>query len=68
MTVKVFKFSLGSFGAFLIFAELVHVVSQKQLTIERNGLKFGPLGKYLVYRVLLTLKCSSSAWGHVVHF
>ena len=44
-----FKFSLGSFGAFPIFADLVHVVSLKQLIIERNGPKLDLRGNYLVY-------------------
>ncbi len=64
-----FKLSLGSFGAFPIFADLVHAVSRKRLMVERNGPKFGPWGKYLVYDgVLLTVRCSSSVRGHSVHF
>ena len=63
-----FKFSLGSFGAFLIFAGLVHVVSQKWLIVEQNGAKFGPQGKSLVYIVHFTVKCSRSVWDHSVHF
>ncbi len=47
-----FEFSLGSFGAFPIFADLVHV-SWKRLIVERNGPKFGPKGQvFSVYRVL----------------
>ncbi len=34
---QVSKFSLGSFGAFLFFDDLV---SQKRLVVERNGPKF----------------------------
>ncbi len=74
-----FKFSLGSFGAFPIFGDLV---SWKQLVVERNEPNLGFWGKYteyenlglkgkyivyLVYRVLLTVKCSGSVWGHLVH-
>ncbi len=60
-----FNFRLGSFGAFLIFDDLV---SQKRLVVERKGTKFGPLGQvYIIYRVLLTVKFSSSIWGHSVH-
>ena len=40
----VFKFSLESFGAFPIFADLVPFVSRQRLIIERNGPKFGPQG------------------------
>ncbi len=50
-----FQFSLGSFGVLLIFDDLV---SRKRLAVEQNGPKFVTLG-YLVYRVLLTGKCSS---------
>ncbi len=54
-----FKFSLGSFGAFSIFDNLV---SQKRLVVERNGPKFGPHGyAFSVYTVLLAVK------GHLVH-
>ena len=110
-----FKFSVGSFGAFSIFDDLVF---RKRLVVERNGrnldlrgkslvyieyfcllsvqgqfrviqcisnfcqpcisktasrrakwTKFGHQGQVLsVYRVLLTVKCSRSAWGHSVHF
>ncbi len=60
-----FKFSLGSFSAFPIFDNLV---SRKRLVIEQNGPKFGPRSKNLVYRVLLSVKCSSSVWDHLVHF
>ena len=38
---QVFKFSLGSFGAFPFFDDLV---SQKWLVVERNGPKFGRQG------------------------
>ena len=41
-----FKFSLGSFGAFQIFADLV---SRKRLIVERNGQNLDLRGKYLVY-------------------
>ncbi len=52
-----------------IFAGLVHVVSRKRLIVERNGPKFGPHGYvFSVYRVLLTVKCSSSVSGYSVHF
>ncbi len=48
----------GSFGAFPIFGNLV---SQKRLIVEQNGWKFGPQTQiFNVYRVLLTVKCSSS--------
>ncbi len=43
LTVKR-SFSMGSFGAFPIFADLVDVVSRKGLIVERNGRKFGPQG------------------------
>ncbi len=46
---------LGSFGAFPIFANLVHVVSRKWLIVGQNGPKFGPQGKYLVYIEYLSL-------------
>ena len=65
---QVFKFSLGSFGAFPFFDDLV---SRKRLLVERNGPNFGPLGGGEVfsdYTVLLTVKCSSSVRGHSVHF
>ena len=57
-----FKFSLGSFGAFLIFANLAHVVSRKRLILERNRSKF-ERQEYVssLYKVLLTVKCSF--WG-----
>ncbi len=52
------KFSLGSFGAFPIFTDLVHI-SRKRLIVERNGSKFRPQGEvFSVYRILLTVKCS----------
>ena len=52
-----FKFSLGSFGTFPIFADLVHVVSRKRLTVEQNGPNFGPLGEiFSVHRVILTVQ------------
>ena len=64
-----FTTSLGLFGALPIFAHLVHVVSQKWLIVEQNGLKFGPQAcVFIVYSVLLTVECSSSVWGHSVHF
>ena len=56
-----FKVSLGSFDAFPIFGDLV---SRKRLIVERNGRKFGPRGPY---KVVLTVKCSRSVWGHSVH-
>ncbi len=37
-------FSFGSFGAFPVFADLVHVVSRKRLIVEPNGPNFGPQG------------------------
>ncbi len=62
------KFSLGSFGAFPIFTDLMHVVSWKWLIAERNGQKFGPQRKiFRACRVILTVKCSSSSWSHSVH-
>ncbi len=61
-----FKTSLMSFCAFPICANLV---SRKRLVVERNGPKFGPQGYILgIYRVLLTINCSRSVWGHSVHF
>ena len=64
-----FKFSLESLGAFPYFADRVDVVSRKRLIVEQNGPKFGPQGEvFCVYRVLLTVKYSSSVWGHSVHF
>ena len=69
MTVKVFKFSLESFGELPIFAHPVDVVSGKRQIVERNGPKFGPPCVISsVYRVPLTVKCSSSVWGHSVQF
>ena len=51
-----FKFSLGSFAAFPILADLLHVVSHKWLFVERNGLKFGLHGLVLsVYRAFYPL-------------
>ncbi len=38
---QVFKFGLGSFGAFLFFDDLA---SQEWLIVERNGPKVGPQG------------------------
>ncbi len=59
-----FKFSLGSFSAFPIFTDLVHVVSRKRLIVEWNGPKFGSQGwVFSVYRVLLTVKSSKSSLG-----
>ena len=43
---QVFKLSLGSFGAFPFFDDLV---SRKWLVVERNGAKFGPLGVYSTF-------------------
>ena len=37
-------FSLGSFGGFPIFGDVVHVVSQKWLITEQNGPTFGHQG------------------------
>ena len=55
------KVSLGSFGAFPIFVDLVYVVSRKQLIVERHGRKFGPQGQvFSVHRVRLTVKCLRS--------
>ena len=43
--------------------------TQKTNFIERNGVKFTPQGQaFNVCRVLLTVKCSGSIWGHLVHF
>ncbi len=37
--------------------------------VERNGAKFGPLGLvFSVYRVVLTVICSSSVWGYSMRF
>ncbi len=56
-----FKFSLGSLGAFPIFDDLV---SQKRLIVEQNTPNFGAQGQvFSVYGVLLTVKCSISVWG-----
>ena len=41
---QVLKFSLGSFGAFPFFDDLV---SRKLLVVERDGPKFGPLGQVM---------------------
>ncbi len=39
------------------------------LVVEQNGSKFGPHGKvFSLYKVLLTVKCSSSVWGYSMHF
>ena len=62
-----FKFSLGSFGAFPIFGDLVNVVSWKRLIAERHRPKFGPQQYLVQIRVPLTVKRSSSLWGHSVH-
>ncbi len=40
LSILVFKFSLGSFVAFPIFADPVYVVSRKRLIVEQNGPKF----------------------------
>ncbi len=63
-----FKFSLGSFGAFPIFGNLV---SRKEVVVERNGPKFGPQRQvFRAYRVLFTvnLTVQRSVWGQSVHF
>ena len=61
-----FKFSLGSSGAFPIIDDLV---SHKRLVVEQNRPKIGPQAYvFSVYGVLLTVKCSNSVWGHSVHF
>ena len=57
-----FNFSSGSFGACPIFDDLV---SRNRLVVERNRLT---MANYIVCRVLLTVKCSSSVSGHSVHF
>ncbi len=49
------------------------VIPWKPLVVQRNRPKFGPEGGtftvvYIMYRVLLTVKCSSSVWCHSVHF
>ena len=56
------------FGVICYFSDRVHVVSRKRLIIERNGPNLGLRGKYLVCIEYLTVKCSSSVWGHSVHF
>ncbi len=57
---------LGSFSAFPFFNKLA---SQKQLVVERNGVKFGPWGwAFTVCRTLLTVKWLRAFWGHSVHF
>ncbi len=64
------KISLTSFGAFSILPIFVSLVFWKQLVVERNEKKNGRrrLVFNRVYRVLLTVKCSWSFWGHLVHF
>ncbi len=50
---------LGSLGASLIFD---HLVSRKLLSVERNGVTFGPRGwVYSVYRILLKLNVSGNS-------
>ena len=45
------------------------LLSQKRLVLERNGPKFGPQRQlYSIPRVRLTVKCSCSVWGHLLHF
>ncbi len=67
LTVNCSSSVWGYFAYFRISAS-VHVVSRKRLIVERNGSKFGPHGSVIsVNRVLLTIKCSCSAWGHSVH-
>ena len=61
-----FKFSLVSFGALSIFADLVHVVSRKWLIVQETDQNLGLRGKHLVYIVLLTVKCSISVLAHSV--
>ena len=56
-----FKFSLGSFGAFPIFDDLV---SRKQLVVKQNWQNLSVLGKYILW----TVKYSSLVWGHSVQF
>ena len=59
-----FKFSLGSFGAFPIFDDLV---SGKQVVVECKGPKFQFQTKvFHATRLLFTVKCSRSVWGHSV--
>ncbi len=44
-------------------------LSGKRVTVEQNGVKFGPQGGvFSVHRVLLTLQCLRSFWAHSVHF
>ncbi len=60
------KVILRSFGAFPVFNNLV---SWKRLVVERRWQLFVPLRtSYIVYRVLLTVNCSTSVWGHSGHF
>ncbi len=65
-----FRVSLRSFGAFLIFSNLV---SRERLVVERNGPKCGPRvgGRQVVtvYRIPLTYKkCLRSFWCRSAHF
>ncbi len=63
------KFSFGSFGAFPISADLVHVVSRKRLIVERNGPKFGPLVQiFRVYRVLLSVQVQFEVIQYISDF
>ncbi len=48
------------------YGETKDLISGKQATIERNGVKFEPC--VCVYRALLAVKCVRSFWGHLVHF
>ena len=59
-----FKFTLGPFGAFLIFADLV---SRKRLIVERNGHKFGHGGKSLVYIEYFWLLSVQGQFGVIRH-
>ena len=43
-----FKVTLGSFGAFPISGDLVHVVSGKWLIVEETDQNLGLSGKHLV--------------------
>ncbi len=64
------KCSSSVCGRSVHFRFLTTFVSQKRLVAERNGPKFVPevyMHVFSVYRVILTVKCSSSVWGHSVH-
>ena len=66
------KFSisvLGSFGPFPIFADLVHIVISEMANRRAKRTKLWVSGVSIkCIKVLLTVECSSSVWGHSVHF